>query len=332
MKYAFQFGEDTFYGRNYPHTSQGIGVAYNTFFNQAEIGSPVAVYVFQNSRIASLTKYLSLDYEWNFGVSFGWKKYDSETNRFNEVVGSQVNAYINLGLMLNWQLAPEWNLTTGIGFTHFSNGNTSYPNAGVNSLGCRVGLIRTFGPTNEENPRFYTRTKFKPFISYDVVIYGAARKKGIVMPDPNDAFLVPGSFGILGLNFSPMYNFNKFLSAGISLDFQYDESANIKDYIASDYLSVDNIKFHKPPFEEQFATGISLRGEVTMPIFSINVGLGRIIICKGKDTDDYYQLFVLKGHVTSSLFLQVGYQLYRFKDPNNLMLGMGYRFNNRKQK
>ena len=92
LKYAFQFGPDTRFGRRYPYTSQGIGISVNDFRNRAEVGRPVAVYVFQNSRIVSLARTLSLDYEWNFGVSFGWEKYDAERNPFNVVVGSRINA------------------------------------------------------------------------------------------------------------------------------------------------------------------------------------------------------------------------------------------------
>ena len=40
--------------------------------------------------------------------------------------------------------------------------------------------------------------------------------------------LVPGSFGIVGLNFAPMYNFNNYFRAGLSVDAQFDESANIR--------------------------------------------------------------------------------------------------------
>ena len=70
-------------GKIYPHAIQGIGVGYNTFFNSKEIGNPLAVYAFQTSRIMSITPRLSFDYEWNFGASFGWKKYDEETNPMN---------------------------------------------------------------------------------------------------------------------------------------------------------------------------------------------------------------------------------------------------------
>ena len=114
LKYSFRFHPDSRYGKLYPHTYQGIGVSYHSFFDKAEIGTPVAVYAFQGARITRLSSRLSLDYEWNFGASFGWKKYHPGTNAYNYVVGSKINAYINLGFLLNWQLAAGWQLTTGI--------------------------------------------------------------------------------------------------------------------------------------------------------------------------------------------------------------------------
>lgn len=329
LKYAFQFGPDTRFGRNFPFTYQGVGVAYNTFFNSAEIGTPAALYVFQHARIVSLTDALSLDYEWNLGVSFGWKRYDAESNPFNTVVGSNVNAYINLGLMFNWRFAPQWNLTAGVGLTHFSNGNTRYPNGGVNLIGGRVGVMRTFGREASGDRRTQMRRSdpFEPYVSYDLILYGALRKKGFILSE--QTFLIPGSFGVAGLNFTPMYNFSRFFRAGLSLDAQYDESANLKDHIANDNLWMDEIKFHRPPFMEQFAVGVSIRGEIVMPIFSINLGIGKNLIGKGDDTNSFYQVFVLKADVTRNVFLHIGYQLYKFRNPNNLMLGVGYRFNGR---
>lgn len=92
LKYAFQFDKNSSLGRLYPHAYQGIGVSYNTFFCPSELGNPIAVYAFQGSRIAQLSPRLSFDYEWNFGASFGWKKYDRTYNPQNEVIGSKINA------------------------------------------------------------------------------------------------------------------------------------------------------------------------------------------------------------------------------------------------
>ena len=107
LKYSFRFHPESHNGKLYPHTYQGIGISYHSFFDKAEIGTPVSVYAFQGSRIARLSSRLSLDYEWNFGASFGWEKYHPGTNTYNYVVGSKINAYINLGFLLNWQLATD---------------------------------------------------------------------------------------------------------------------------------------------------------------------------------------------------------------------------------
>ncbi len=328
LKYAFQFGKDSRLGRMYPHAYQGIGVSYNTFYCPAELGNPVTVYAFQGAPIVRLSSRLSFDYEWNFGASFGWKKYDEQYNPQNEVIGSKINAYINLGLLLNWQFHPQWKLAAGVDLTHFSNGNTHYPNGGLNIIGGRVGIVRTFGDTDDASGAIAPERLFiKPHVSYDLVIYGATRKRGFVKD--NVPSLVPGSFGIVGLNFAPMYNFNNYFRAGLSVDAQYDESANIKDYkLEGSYMN--DIKFHRPPFREQFAVGLSLRAELVMPIFSINAGIGRNLICRGDDTNGFYQILALKTYITRHLFLHVGYQLSKFKDPNNLMLGIGYRFHDKR--
>ena len=299
-----------------------------SFFDKAEIGTPVAVYAFQGARITRLSSRLSLDYEWNFGASFGWKKYHPGTNAYNYVVGSKINAYINLGFLLNWQLAAGWQLTTGIDLSHFSNGNTQYPNAGVNTVGGRIGLVHTFR-ANAGTVMTGRRTtqRIKPHISYDIVLYGASKRKGVIKPD--EAYLAPGSFGVLGFNFNPMYNFHQYFRAGASLDVQYDESANIKEYEA-DYNDQAEHRFYRPPFKEQLAVGLSVRGELVMPIFTINVGIGYNVYHKCTDTQGMYQILALKTSVTRNLFLHVGYQLSKFKDPNNLMLGIGYRFHNKR--
>lgn len=330
LKYAFRFNKNSRSGKLYPHAYQGIGISYGSFFSTSEVGNPLALYVFQGSRIKQLSPRLSLDYEWNFGASFGWKKYDKQTNPYNNIVGSKINAYINLGFFLNWRVSPQWNLTAGLDLTHFSNGNTHYPNAGVNPVGGRIGIVHTFGGENADSAATGAgkakTIDILPHVSYDLVVYGATRKKGFIKG--NDAYLVPGDFGIVGLNFSPMYNFNKFFKVGASLDLQYDESANIKEHLAES--SSHDPKFYRPPFREQFAAGLSIRGELAMPIFSINIGLGHNILYKGNDAKSFYQILALKTSLTRNIFLHVGYQLSNFKNPNNLMLGLGYRFHNKR--
>ena len=341
LQYSFSFPESSKPGRLYPTSYQGIGVALNTFLDKSEIGTPAAVYVFQGASLAQITPKLSFNYEWNFGVSFGWNPYDpygdlnpEHPNTYNLVVGSKVNAYINVGFMMDWKPSATWSVSAGVDLTHFSNGNTSYPNAGVNTAGVRLGATRHFGPSQAKpiptrRLNEYADTdngNLSRRLTYDITLYGALRAKGLIWND--SAYISEGHFGIAGLTFNPLYRVNKFFRAGLSLDIQYDESANLAEYVAG--VGDDgNIKFFRPPFAEQFGIGLSARAEFVMPIFSVNIGFGRNIIYKGEDLKGFYQTLALKTELYKGLYLNIGYKLHDFHDPNNLMLGFGWRFGNR---
>ncbi len=336
LQYSFSFPSDSRYGRMFPTAYQGIGVAWNTFFDKNEIGNPAAIYAFQGATLAQLSPKLSLDYEWNFGLSFGWHPYDPYgdlypefPNEHNLVVGSRVNAYINFGVLLKWAPSPNWSVSGGIDLTHYSNGNTSYPNAGVNTVGLRIGAARAFGPERRNNltefgrSNEYDSVKLGRRMTYDFVLYGAGRTKGLFWE--GSPYIAEGMFGIIGLNINPLYRVNKFFRTGLSLDVQYDESANVGDHVAG--IGDDgNIKFFRPPLGEQLGFGLSLRAEFVMPIFSVNIGFGRNVIYKGEELKGFYQTLALKTDVYKNLFLHIGYKLHDFHDPNNLMLGFGWRF------
>lgn len=50
------------------------------------------------------------------------------------------------------------------------------------------------------------------------------------------------------------------------------------------------------------------------------------MIYKGDDLKGWYQIVALKTNVSRHLFLHIGYKMCKFHDPNNLMLGIGWRF------
>lgn len=163
LRYSFRFRPgsrpDCIYGGVY----QGIGVSYYSFGNRGELGNPVAVYLFQGARIARISPLVSFNYEWNFGLSFGWKPYDTNYNRANIMMGSRVNAYLNVDFYLNWLLTQRLELTTGLSMTHFSNGNTKFPNAGLNSIGMKLGLVYSFGRVDNPLSRPRARLLAEPF-------------------------------------------------------------------------------------------------------------------------------------------------------------------------
>lgn len=327
LKYSFQFRPDTYTSYIYGGVYQGVGGGYYSFGNREELGNPFALYLFQGARIARFTPRVSLNYEWNFGVSAGWKPYDIDYNYYNKIIGSKVNAYINLNFYLNWMLSRQFDLTTGFTLNHFSNGNTKFPNAGLNTAGFKLGLVYNF---NREEPT-YSGSSFKPIIprfrrhvSYDLVLFGSWRRKGVAFEDKQ--IPSPSPYPVLGFNFNPMYNLSYRFRAGASLDGVYDGSANV---YTTDYIVGTDQEFFKPALYKQLALGISGRAEYVMPYFTVGVGLGTNVLHAGGDLEAFYQILALKIEVTRNSFIHIGYSLHDFHEPNFLMLGIGFRFNNK---
>lgn len=324
LKYSFQYYPNSYTDRIYRGAYQGIGLAYYSLESKEELGSPIALYLFQGARIARFNPRLSFNYEWNFGVSFGWKPYDEYDNTYNKVIGSKINAYINTNFYLNYILSKQLDLTAGVDLTHFSNGNTRFPNAGLNTIGLKLGLVYNFNRNGDCFSKPFFRSpvpNFPRHISYDVVLFGSWRRKGVYVGEGQVA--APGAFAVAGFNINPMYNFGYNFRAGVSLDGVYDESANI---YANSYSSSD--QFYRPPLSYQLALGLSARAEYVMPYFTVGIGLGGNVIHRGGDLKGLYQVLALKIEVTRSSFIHIGYNLQNFHTPNYLMLGIGYRFHN----
>jgi hypothetical protein len=323
LKYAFQLPEGSEKAAIYKDAYQGVGVAYHDF--NPQLGNPVSVFVFQGARIKRFTPWLSLNYEWNLGLTFGWHPYDAETNPENKVIGSRVTAYIDADLYLKWRLARWLDFNVGPSFIHFSNGNTTLPNAGLNVVGARMSLAYYINRSDVKDETHRTIPRFHKHISYDVVAYGAWRRQGF--DTENGPIALPGKYGVFGFNFNPLYNINHWLNAGVSLDGVYDRSAN--QYL--DYMTKGNESevygVTSPPTYKQMALGMSGHAEFVMPYFTINMGIGRYFINAHGDLKIWYQMVALKLNVTRHAFLHIGYSLQDFKYPNHLMIGVGWHFN-----
>lgn len=326
LQYGFSFPQDSSRGRIFPEAWQGVGAAVNFLGNIKGIGLPVSLYVFQGAPIWKISERFSLYYEWNFGASFGWRPCDGQIARSNLIVGSRVNAYLNIGAGISYRIDDNYSLMAGADLTHYSNGNTSFPNPGVNMAGLRVGVVRKLGSkqAKSENSIVFEddTTNRQRKLRFDVTAYGAWRKR--VYRGGETPVLLNGHFPVVGLDISPMCQVSKIFRAGGSLDFQWDQSTDLKRYHAVGSSS-DDIRFYRPPVISQICVGVSGRAELVMPIFSVNVGIGYNFIGP-EETKATYQLANLKVRLTERFFLNIGYQLLNFQKQNNLMLGLGYSF------
>lgn len=177
LRAGFSFAPDTREGLLYKDLYQGIGLGYTTFFSSELLGTPVSAYVYQGAPIVRFSPKLWLGYEWQFGAAFGWKHFDHETAENNAVISTSVTARMGLGIKMHYDMTSRVRLSFGLEAIHYSNGNTSWPNAGVNSLGASVGVACLLGSDKSleeaEAPAWLEEEADRGRWFYDLIAFGA---------------------------------------------------------------------------------------------------------------------------------------------------------------
>lgn len=324
VKYAFAPPSGSMEAAHYKGVYQGVGLAWHDL--NPQLGHPLSLFLFQGATIKTLAPRLSLDYEWNLGLAYGWKKYDAVSNPDNRVIGSRMTAHISVDFYLRYRLSKQWDLNLGASVTHYSNGNTSIPNAGLNIAGLKVGAAYYFrergrvGAPPSSRPSPHSSKRW----TWDLTLYGAWKRKGL--ETEAGSYAIPGKYGVVGVNVNPLYRINRWLNVGPSLDASYDASANLE------FDTPTGDKFQQPteadvrmaPWYRRMALGLSGRVEFTMPYFTINFGIGHNIVnAQTDDLEGFYEILALKVHILRKTYVHIGYSLYDFYYPNNLMLGLG---------
>lgn len=328
LRADFSFNPNSRPALIYPGLYQGIGIGATTFFCNSLLGAPFSTYAYQGAPIRRFSDRLWLGYEWQFGAAFGWKAYLLQDRTNNAPEGSAVTAHMGLGVKLHYALNESWELTGGLMIRHYSNGNTSWPNRGINTMGATVGISYMLTrPEIRVNPNLASalaEEADRQRWTTDITVYGAWRKRVVRRPEFIDGQqLAPGKFGILGLQVSPLRKLDRYVAVGPQFDFQYDESAGLAPYWVEGTFD-SGIKFFRPPFRKQISAGISAHAELTMPIFSLNVGLGYDFL-NPEGNKAFYQMITLKTFLTKHLYINTGYRLGNFSTQQNLLLGVGVR-------
>lgn len=228
LKCDLSFNPESRLGRLYPGLYQGLGIQANTLFTNSLLGNPVSIYVYQGAPIVNISRKLSFNYEWKFGAAIGWKNYRHTPESYNHAITTPVTAHMAVAFRFKYRLSRRWSIAAGIEATHFSNGNTQFPNGGINNIGLSLGASYTINPQQKaERPTpEMTEEADKARWIFDIIGYGAWRRRTYILSDGYD-YLLPGKFGVAGLQFSPMRQFNRWIAAGVSLDAHYDESAGL---------------------------------------------------------------------------------------------------------
>jgi hypothetical protein len=131
---------------NRPET--GIGFWFSTFGRPDIYGEGFALYPFINFRLFQLGR-LQAKSRVALGLGYANNPFKVGVNTYNTVFGSHLNAYIGLGLLLNYPLTDRISVSGGFSLNHMSNGSSRKPNNGINTATFTLGAIYELVPLKE---------------------------------------------------------------------------------------------------------------------------------------------------------------------------------------
>lgn len=127
------------YSRIYRKPKLGIGLALMDFHHPS-FGRPNILYGFTEIPINRRDRRLNFTYGIGVGLAWNFNHYDKVNDPQNLVIGSSLNAHLQANLNMHYWLTPNFLLSVGTGFRHFSNGALKKPNAGINVIPFTLGL------------------------------------------------------------------------------------------------------------------------------------------------------------------------------------------------
>jgi hypothetical protein len=133
----------------------GVGLMAIDFPATEELGRPITVYGFTHLPLGGVAG-TEFRFDAALGAALGWREFHPVHNPFQLAIGSPVTAFFQAEVAAVHAIGPDLDLTFSVGYRHFSNGNLSLPNRGINTLPVEVGLrARTsgLGPETGQMPR-----------------------------------------------------------------------------------------------------------------------------------------------------------------------------------
>jgi hypothetical protein len=206
----------------YDFPAYGLGLYAADYDNDDELGKPTSIYGFFDWPLRRWRR-SSLVFNVGFGIADNWQPYHPRSNPHNMVIGATQTVHIDLGLLWNLEVAPRWSVTTGVTGTHFSNGGSAQPNAGVNQVG-PIAMVRYSGYPRFEPPPRREPGPYDRGWSLDVSLSGGVRNHQFDdgLSDPDNYYAEDYVMGNLALRagkaFAPTQRWN------LGVDLVYDGS------------------------------------------------------------------------------------------------------------
>jgi hypothetical protein len=139
----------------YRNPQSGITYKFMDLGNREILGFAHTLYPFIKIPLIRNTEKFNLGLSVGSGLAYITKKFDAESNQQNLAISTNLNAFVDIGLVFEYRLIGGFNLTSGIHLSHFSNGTFMKPNYGLNYSLFSLGLNHTVKESVRNDVGFY---------------------------------------------------------------------------------------------------------------------------------------------------------------------------------
>ncbi len=289
------------------NTLTGAGYFFSSLGNNDVYGNLHAAYL----NILNPNIFGKLPVQFNIGVGLGFatKKFDLENNYFNRAIGSHLNAYGRFSLKGEIPLANDrWIFRPGISFHHISNGAVVAPNQGLNLMTLHAGI--DFRTDHGYSGRAATDMDTLPRKRNRLAVIYAPGIKQIDRRIDKQIFT-----SSLIIDYG--YRFNNSASAGLGLNFFYNDTWAYIPYI----LTERNEEIS--PFQSALHISLQLnRGPLAVILHP-----GVYIYNEAKESTYMTNRLGLKYTFANNLTLQFAIKSHWIAIADYIEWGIGYEFN-----
>ncbi len=331
QSFRLEFGTQTDGNSEWHHVfnfpSYGIGLYAANFFDDKELGTPSAVYAYFDWPFKRYTK-SALSAEFGFGLAYDWQPFEPEDNPYNLVIGMGRSVYIDVGLKYTYQISEHFDLSGEISFSHFSNGSTQQPNAGVNLMAPRINLSYNFGghpvlPARKVLPEYTADNKELTFS----FTYGSKSEVFTVEDYPTSGGMYDSLrradhnvFAFIATYNKQFYYNSKY---GIGAEVEYDPSLGVVyKYIDGAVVKIDS------ETKDKIRAGIFAQYVLVIHKLEGLVGVGYYIFGRNPGSlPKLYQRLGARYYIFKDFALGVNLRFYDFSKADNMEFNFAYRIN-----
>jgi len=280
-------------GSNYWHSlydypNYGLSLLASPLSSPKYLGNAYAIVPYIN-----FPMYRRKNFSANFfiggGIGYITKIFDATDNYKNIAIGSRINIALLGQADFRYSISNEFEMSSGIGITHFSNGRVKTPNLGINIPSIFLGFAWNINSVKEFSEKSLSTPEFKP--KWETGISFGGGTKQIYPPGEKNY----GAY-TLSANIKRVLNLKRKIGAGIDVFYDFSDK---QSFAKKGDTIVNNVELLKP--------GIYLLHDFRLSNLTILFHIGAYLYAKDKNQDVgmFYKRLGIQYYITKNISIQV---------------------------